>query len=71
MKRKPGDKLKIWQLEYGVSDRELYEMAGVSQSALSHFRAGRIVSENIKQTYILKGCPARLLDNMQTEREAA
>lgn len=61
--------IKIWMLKRGFSVQDVADGAGVHQSYVYHFLAGRKKAPSIREWFVGHGCPVRYLG--EGKKEAA
>jgi len=61
-KRKSGTKIRIWLLRKGIRQADIVQDLKIDPSAISHWIDGHISSKRIKDYFINKGCPKKLLE---------
>ena len=65
MRRKkinPRLEIEIWMKRKTIRPIDLARQIGVSPSAITHWKNGKMRSERIRQALLGRGCPKRLLD---------
>jgi len=62
-------KVRVWMLKKGLRVQDVADGAGVDQSYVSHFLAGRKKAPKVRSWLLGQGCPAKLLGS-NTEKAA-
>lgn len=72
MKKRPREsrEVRAWMARKGIRAKDLAAEIGVKESSgfVSHFINGETSSQTMRQIFIDKGCPVRLMDGLDAMR---
>lgn len=60
-------KIRVWMLKKGLRVQDVADGAGVDQSYVSHFLAGRKKAPKVREWLLGQGCPVKFLGEMKKE----